>query len=87
MLVFLSHVYYTIFLTEQLDVHVTPTTTTPRPVRTFSQLNFDRQLLDEIASAGYITPTPIQAQTIPVELAGHDVIALAKTGKFQLLLL
>jgi ATP-dependent RNA helicase DeaD len=38
-------------------------------------------LLKEITSAGYETPTPIQAQTIPVVLSGSDVIALAKTGR------
>ena len=29
---------------------------------------------------GYGTPTAIQAQAIPVVMAGYDVIGLAKTG-------
>ena len=29
---------------------------------------------------GYITPTPIQVQTIPAALAGEDIIGTAQTG-------
>jgi len=64
---------------DELDVHVTPYTS-PRPVRSFLHMGLHGALLKEITSAGYETPTPIQAQTIPVVLSGYDVIALAKTG-------
>jgi superfamily II DNA/RNA helicase len=41
-------------------------------------------LRDEIAraldEAGYHTPTPIQAQAIPVVLRGHDLVGIAQTG-------
>jgi superfamily II DNA/RNA helicase len=41
-------------------------------------------LADPIARAlreeNYVTPTPIQAQTIPLALAGRDVVGIAQTG-------
>ena len=33
-----------------------------------------------IADAGFVTPRPIQAQTIPAALEGRDVLGLAQTG-------
>src|SRR5246127_353277 len=44
----------------------------------------DFGLADPIARAlveeNYVTPTPIQAQTIPLGLAGRDVVGIAQTG-------
>jgi ATP-dependent RNA helicase RhlE len=44
----------------------------------------DFGLADPIARAlveeNYLTPTPIQAQTIPLGLAGRDVVGIAQTG-------
>jgi ATP-dependent RNA helicase RhlE len=44
----------------------------------------DFGLADPISRAlkeeNYITPTPIQAQTIPLALAGRDVVGIAQTG-------
>jgi ATP-dependent RNA helicase RhlE len=37
-------------------------------------------LQQDIAAAGYVTPTPIQAQTILPALEGKDIIGLAQTG-------
>jgi ATP-dependent RNA helicase DeaD len=37
-------------------------------------------LLKALKRAGYLTPTPIQAELIPEALDGHDVIGQAKTG-------
>lgn len=50
-----------------------------------SQLKFsDFKLIDPIQKAlktvGYETPTPIQEQTIPLVLEGHDVLGIAQTG-------
>ena len=33
-----------------------------------------------LAAENYITPTPIQAQTIPLAMSGRDVIGIAQTG-------
>ena len=52
----------------------------PRPILQFSQAGFDLKLLQEIQKVGYERPTPIQSQGIPIALAGHDMIGLARTG-------
>ncbi len=54
--------------------------TVPRPILKFSQAGFDLKLLQEIEKIGYERPTPIQSQGIPIALAGHDMIGLARTG-------
>lgn len=46
----------------------------------FKELNLIPPLLDAIARSGYETPTPIQEQTIPLVLAGKDVLGCAQTG-------
>lgn len=37
-------------------------------------------LLFQIHSAGFVSPTPIQAQTWPIALQSRDIVAIAKTG-------
>ena len=46
----------------------------------FSQLNLSRPLLRAVELLGYVTPTVIQAQVIPIALAGRDICASAITG-------
>ena len=46
----------------------------------FTQLKLQQPLLQAIADLGYTTPTPIQSATIPLMLAGQDVIGQAQTG-------
>lgn len=46
----------------------------------FDTLKLPAALLKNLASLGYQTMTPIQAQSLPLMLAGEDVIAQAKTG-------
>lgn len=46
----------------------------------FDIFDFNPQIKAGILSAGYSTPTPIQAQTIPAILSGHDILGLAQTG-------
>ena len=46
----------------------------------FDSLGLAPQLLKALTESGYTTPTPIQAQAIPVALAGGDLMAGAQTG-------
>ncbi len=46
----------------------------------FSDLSLPASLQDSLNAMGFETPTPIQAQAIPVALEGKDVIGLAQTG-------
>ncbi len=46
----------------------------------FRELNLSPEILHAVQDAGYTEPTPIQVATIPLILAGHDVIGIAQTG-------
>ncbi|MDF7676419.1 DEAD/DEAH box helicase [Neisseriaceae bacterium ESL0693] len=46
----------------------------------FSDLNLDKSLLSALEAAGYQSPTPVQAETIPAALDNHDLMASAQTG-------
>jgi superfamily II DNA/RNA helicase len=46
----------------------------------FAALGLSEPILRAIAEKGYRTPTPIQAQAIPVVLMGRDVLGVAQTG-------
>ncbi|WP_407935829.1 DEAD/DEAH box helicase [Cupriavidus necator] len=67
------------------------TTTAPEPisagqseaqtaVQTFESFGLDARILRALSDQGYTTPTPIQAQAIPVVLLGKDVMGAAQTG-------
>ena len=47
---------------------------------TFAHLGLRRELVDAVAALGYEEPTPIQRETIPVLLAGRDLLGQAATG-------
>ena len=47
---------------------------------TFADLGLSDDALKAVSKLGYDTPTPVQAQAIPVVLEGSDVIAAASTG-------
>ncbi|QVL34816.1 DEAD/DEAH box helicase [Telmatocola sphagniphila] len=46
----------------------------------FQPLNLIRPLLDAVAFAGYVNPSPIQSALIPVAITGKDVIGQSQTG-------
>ncbi len=46
----------------------------------FRELGLSTPLLEALAAVGYETPSPIQAQTIPLLLSGSDLLGQAQTG-------
>ena len=48
--------------------------------RSFNELPLPPGVLSTLQQLEYLTMTPIQAASLPIALAGHDLIAQAKTG-------
>ncbi|WP_374472921.1 DEAD/DEAH box helicase [Arenimonas sp.] len=46
----------------------------------FQSLGLAPELVRALSDVGYTTPTPIQAEAIPLALAGHDLMGGAQTG-------
>ncbi|ELU41680.1 ATP-dependent RNA helicase drs1 [Rhizoctonia solani AG-1 IA] len=57
-----------------------PSPTDAQVHTSFTSMNLSRPLLRALTSAGFNSPTPIQAATIPVALLGKDVVGGAVTG-------
>ncbi len=51
-----------------------------RNIMNFTDLGLNTSLLKAIEEVGYTTPTPIQAQAIPMVIEGKDILAAAQTG-------
>jgi superfamily II DNA/RNA helicase len=47
---------------------------------TFADLGLSEPILRAVAESGYLYPTPIQEQAIPIVLMGRDVMGVAQTG-------
>lgn len=47
---------------------------------TFTDLDFEPELMEGLLSMGFDKPTPIQQQAIPIIMNNHDLIACAQTG-------
>ncbi|SAK42085.1 ATP-dependent RNA helicase RhlE [Caballeronia temeraria] len=62
------------------DSVATNTSTAEATEPTFDQFGLSADILKAVRESGYTTPTPIQAQAIPVVLAGRDVMGAAQTG-------
>jgi DEAD/DEAH box helicase len=56
------------------------TSSFPDPFQTFDATPFNGTLRAAIATAGFVAPSPIQAQSWPCALQGTDLICVAKTG-------
>uniref|UniRef100_A0A1J3D976 RNA helicase n=1 Tax=Noccaea caerulescens TaxID=107243 RepID=A0A1J3D976_NOCCA len=52
----------------------------PPPLMSFETTGFPPELLQEVLTAGFSAPTPIQAQSWPIAMLGRDIVAIAKTG-------
>lgn len=48
--------------------------------KSFEDFNLKRELLMGIFEAGFEKPSPIQEESIPMALAGRDILARAKNG-------
>ncbi|MBA7539351.1 ATP-dependent RNA helicase RhlE [subsurface metagenome] len=48
--------------------------------KVFTDLSLNPELLRAVSDAGYVDPTPIQAQAIPIVLKGRDLLGCAQTG-------
>jgi ATP-dependent RNA helicase RhlE len=59
------------------DVIATPAA---EPVARFDQFGLSPLIQRALADQGYVHPTPIQAQAIPIVLQGRDVMGAAQTG-------
>ena len=46
----------------------------------FADLDLPAELRESVGRAGFVRCTPIQAQALPIALAGHDVAGQAQTG-------
>ena len=49
-------------------------------IKTFAELGLSPKVQGAIDASGYTTPTPIQAEAIPVAVTGRDVLGIAQTG-------
>jgi ATP-dependent RNA helicase RhlE len=66
---------------ERLDTPAQSVPTVPASeLPAFDQLGLTPDLLRTVAKQGYTIPTPVQAQSIPIVLAGRDILAGAQTG-------
>jgi len=50
------------------------------PVHAFTDFPIDTDLTDNVTQKGYVLPTPIQDQAIPIVLEGKDIVGIANTG-------
>ncbi len=72
------------FETEKSDTNQDPQDTQEDPeysdATSFKDLNLDDNLIRAVEEKGYIYPSPIQEQSIPLVLEGRDLLATAQTG-------
>ena len=57
-----------------------PVPVEPSPAICFADFGLAPEILRALADQGYVHPTPIQAEAIPVVLQGRDVMGAAQTG-------
>lgn len=52
----------------------------PPPIQSFDELSISDYLKQNLRARNLQTPTPIQLQSLPILLAGRDIIGCAPTG-------
>jgi len=52
----------------------------PKSIETFAELNLEQSIMKNIELAGYTRPVPVQKYSIPIALAGRDMMSCAQTG-------
>lgn len=57
-----------------------PSSTPQSSPKSFADFGVRQDISDALAAVGIVSPFPIQEMTLPVALAGHDIIGQAKTG-------
>ena len=73
---------------ESVGVLLAPSATRPPPqhraVGSFASFaeaaGLDRRLLKAVARCGFVYPTPVQAEALPLALAGKDLLLRSRTG-------
>ncbi len=64
-----------------VDVEISPDMPpASAPIESFEDMNLHSSIMKDIAFHSYTTPTPIQAQALPVALSGSDLLGCAETG-------
>lgn len=48
--------------------------------KSFAELGLSAKVLAAVEAAGYPSPTPIQAQAVPLAIEGRDILGIAQTG-------
>ncbi|MBP2630716.1 MAG: cshA [Firmicutes bacterium] len=51
-----------------------------KDITTFGEIELSKKVLQAVSDMGFEEPSPIQSQTIPLVLEGHDVVGQAQTG-------
>ncbi|KAL4576868.1 hypothetical protein LXL04_012968 [Taraxacum kok-saghyz] len=64
----------------KFQINVKTSTFIPPPMLSFSRCNLPQKLLQNIESAGYEIPTPVQMQAIPAALKGQSLLVSSETG-------
>ncbi|EZG82237.1 RNA helicase [Gregarina niphandrodes] len=65
---------------EDHSIAIKGTHVPPPPARSWAEAQLPREIMRAVERAGYVCPTPIQMQAIPIALGLHDMIGIAETG-------
>ena len=59
---------------DDVPTPVVPATQGNKTSRTFEEFGLDSRLLQAVAKEGFLRPTPVQAQSVPLALEGKDIL-------------